>query len=163
MEKHHFILKPSYWKGEGKIVLNMVEEVLSFTTQWKISEPDSLGKILAIQQIQISGISDIMHNELTFYNFNKKNFAVDMENPNLGQIVGNGLIDDKLLAWEFRNNEMNFEGMETYVLQPDGSYQIHIEYVTADQFRTQIDGRIWEVNEVLEFKRPEKEDEDEQE
>ena len=66
-----------------------------------------------------------------------------MENQNVGRIVGAGVFDDKMIAWEFRNNDMNFEGYETYVLQVDGSYQMKGEYVTSDQFRTQIEARIW--------------------
>jgi hypothetical protein len=48
-----------------------------------------------------------------------------------------------MIAWEFRNSEMDFEGYETYSLQPDGSYLMKGEYVTSDQFRTQIEARIW--------------------
>ena len=38
---------------------------------------------------------------------------------------------------------MHFEGFETYHLQSDGSYLMHGEYVTTDQFRTQIEARIY--------------------
>jgi hypothetical protein len=48
-----------------------------------------------------------------------------------------------MIAWEFRENDLNFEGFETYHLQEDGSYTMHAEYVTSDQFRTQIDGKLW--------------------
>jgi hypothetical protein len=66
-----------------------------------------------------------------------------MENQNVGRIVGSGVYDDNLIGWEFRDNEMNFEGFETYHLQPDGSYHMKGEYVTSDQFHTQIQARIW--------------------
>ena len=32
---------------------------------------------------------------------------------------------------------------QEFVLQPDGSYHMKGEYVTSDQFRTQIEARIW--------------------
>lgn len=143
MLHHHFILKPSSWTGEGIITLNMVEEELSFFTKWSIKDRDFGGKIQSTQEIQIAGISENMRNELTFYDFSTKTFIVEMENMNIGRIVGSGVYDEKCIAWEFRENEMNFEGFESYYLQPDGSYKMHAEYVTSDQFRTQIHGSIW--------------------
>jgi hypothetical protein len=141
--KHTFILKPNFWIGEGNITLNMVEEDLSFYTKWQISDNELAGKIKAVQEIQIGGISENMRNELTFFDFKEKDFSVEMENMNVGKVIGKGVLDDKLVAWEFRSRELNFEGFETYYLQEDGSYVMHAEYVTEDQFRTQIEGRIW--------------------
>ena len=143
MKKHGFILEPNSWIGEGNINLNMVEEDLSFYTKWQILKKDSVGKIQGIQEIQIGGISENMKNELTFYDFTSNTFTVEMENLNIGRVVGKGVFNEKLIAWEFRDNDLNFEGFETYYLQDDGSYLMHSEYVTSDQFRTQIEGRIW--------------------
>ena len=157
---HTFILQPSLWKGEGKISLNMVDEVLTFVTQWNIKDKDVAGKVISSQEIQISGISEYMQNALTFFDFTSKSFSVEMENPNIGKIIGTGLYDDKVLAWQFRDNDMNFEGFETYHLQEDGSYQMHAEYVTSDQFRTQIDGRIWQVQKIEDHKLDEKEEDE---
>src|SRR3989344_8441726 len=143
MFNHTFIFHPGTWIGEGKIVLNMVEEELIFNTNWAIQNKDFAGKVSCAQDIQIQGLSENMRNELTFYDFGNKSFSVDMENQNVGRIVGTGVFDDKMIAWEFRNNDMNFEGYETYTLQHDGSYMMKGEYVTSDQFRTQIEARIW--------------------
>lgn len=143
MFNHTFIFSQGTWFGEGKILLNMVEEELIFNTNWAVQNKDFSGKISSAQEIQIQGLSENMRNELTFYDFGTKTFSVDMENPNVGRIVGNGVFDEKMIAWEFRNNEMNFEGYETYLLQGDGSYSMKGEYVTSDQFRTQIEARIW--------------------
>lgn len=146
---HSFIFSPGTWSGEGKIVLNMVEEELIFNTNWAVQNRDFAGKVGAAQEIQIQGLSDNMRNELTFYDFQQKNFSVDMENPNIGRITGTGFYDEKSIAWEFRNNDMNFEGFETYFIQPDGSYLMRGEYVTSDQFRTRIEARLWQrTNEV---------------
>ena len=142
-KKHDFILNPNNWIGEGTITLNMVEEELAFYTKWQVQTPDFAGKIVSSQELQITGIAENMRNELTFYDFTDKNFTVEMENSNIGRVVGNGVYDDKLIAWEFRSHELNFEGFESYYLQPDGSYLMHVEYVTSDQFRTQIEGRLW--------------------
>ncbi len=143
MFNHSFIFNPGSWLGEGKITLNMVEEELIFNTNWAVPNKDFTGKVVCAQDIQVQGLSDSMRNELTFYDFTGKGFSVDMENPNIGRIVGVGVCDEKMIAWEFRNNEASFEGYETYVLQPDGSYLMRGEYVTSDQFRTQIEAKIW--------------------
>ena len=149
MENHSFIFNTGNWIGEGKIILNMVEEELFFNTQWAVPGKDLTGKVSCAQDIQVHGLSESMRNELTFYDFSNKNFSVDMENQNVGRIVGTGVFDEKVIAWEFRNNDMDFEGFETYALQSDGSYLVHGEYVTSDQFRTQIEARIWEKGKEL--------------
>ncbi|NGX49450.1 MAG: hypothetical protein K940chlam5_01048 [Candidatus Anoxychlamydiales bacterium] len=141
--KHLFIFEPKAWVGEGIITLNMVEERLNFSTKWSVKEPDFAGKIISVQELQISGISENMRNELTFYDFTDNKFSVEMENLNIGRVVGAGVFDDKMIAWEFRENDLSFEGYETYHLQKDGGYLMHAEYVTSDQFRTQIDGKLW--------------------
>ena len=143
MFNHSFILSPGNWFGEGKITLNMVEEELIFNTNWAVQNKDFAGKVTCAQDIQVQGLAENMRNELTFYDFQPKGFSVDMENQNVGRIVGTGVYDEKMIAWEFRNNDMNFEGYETYTLQSDGSYSMRGEYVTSDQFRTVIEARIW--------------------
>lgn len=144
MTKHRFIFADGTWYGEGKITLNLVEEELVFNTNWAVQARDFAGKVSCAQEIQIQGLSENMRNDLNFYDFQMNTFSVDMENPNIGRIVGTGVYDDKTIAWEFRNNDMNFEGYEKYDLQEDGSYHMHGEYVTSDQFRTQIQARIWQ-------------------
>lgn len=144
MGNHIFILTPGIWFGEGKIQLNMIEEELLFHTSWTVYPKDSSDKIQCIQEIQIDGLSDNMRNELYFEDIHSETFAVEMNNDNIESIMGSGLIDKSTIAWEFRDNEMNFEGFEIYKLQEDGSYLMRAEYVTSDQFRTKIDGRIWQ-------------------
>ncbi len=143
MFNHTFIFSPGTWQGEGKILLNMVEEELVFNTNWTVQNQDFAGKVICAQEIQIQGLSENMRNELTFYDFQAKSFSVDMENQNVGRIVGTGVFDNDMIAWEFRSSEANFEGYESYSLQSDGSYAMKGEYVTSDQFRTQIEARIW--------------------
>jgi hypothetical protein len=141
---HSFILSPGNWYGEGRIVLNMVEEELIFSTNWAVQLKDLAGRIPCCQQIQIQGLADAMSNQLTFSDFKGNAFTVEMENPNIGRIVGTGIFDDQSIAWEFRNNDAQFEGYETYLLQPDGSYLMRGEYMTSDQFRTQIEALVWQ-------------------
>ena len=144
MFKHQFIFTPCSWIGEGTITLNMVEEDLNFFTKWNILDKDFSERIQSVQEIQIAGISENMHNELIFFDFTRNGFSVEMDNINIGRVVGEGIFDENIIAWEFRNNELNFEGFETYYKEKEeDSYKVHAEYVTSDQFRTQIDGRIW--------------------
>lgn len=140
---HNFIFSPGNWKGEGKILLSMVEEDLGFLANWSVLNKDLRGKIQCVQEIQIHGLSENMKNEMSFFDFQPTTFTVEMENPNVGRVKGAGVYDDKLIAWEFRENDLNFEGFESYILQEDGSYFMHGEYFSSDQFRTQIQGRIW--------------------
>lgn len=143
MFNHSFIFNPGSWTGEGKITLNMVEEDLLFNSHWTVQDKDFSGKVICAQDIAIHGLSEGMRNELTFYGFENKSFSVDMENQNIGKITGVGVCDEKTIAWEFRNNGSDFEGYESYDLQPDGSYLMRGEYVTSDQLRTQIEAKIW--------------------
>jgi hypothetical protein len=149
--EHSFIFTQGTWIGEGKIMLSMVEEELLFTTRWSIQSRDFSGKVQGIQDITIQGLSENMRNELTFYEFQNKIFKIDMENQNVGRIIGAGVYDENLIGWEFRNNDMNFEGFETYQLQEDGSYLMRGEYVTRDQFRTQLEARLWLHSQDIHF------------
>ena len=84
-----------------------------------------------------------MHNQFSFYDFADEQFKVQLENPTIGKVIGTGIYRPKLLAWEFRNNGMEFEGFEMYELLADGSYFMHAEYVSNEEFRTSIQGKIW--------------------
>ena len=141
--KHGFILSPSTWLGEGKIRLNMVEEELAFYTRWDISNSDPAGKIDCTQEIQVKGLSDLMLNQFSFFDLSANNFTIELENQALGRVKGEGLINDKVIAWEFRIEDIGFEGFEFYELQPDNSYLMRAEYATSDQFRTLIQGKMW--------------------
>lgn len=144
MDKHLFIFSPSCWLGEGKIQLNMVEEELPFYAKWDVSQKDAEGKIECVQQIQVKGLSEIMHNQLLFFDVASGNFCLELDNPSIGKVLGKGLITNALIAWEFRAPEMGFEGFETYEKQPDNTYLMHAEYATADQLRTVIKGKVWQ-------------------
>jgi hypothetical protein len=144
MVTHPFLLKPSSWLGEGKIQLNMVEEELAFYTRWNVAQRDDTGKIECIQEIQVKGLSDIMHNQFLLYDLTSGAFVIELENPSLGKVTGSGLITDKVIGWEFRAPDIGFEGFEFYEKQADNSYLMRAEYATSDQFRTVIKGKVWE-------------------
>ncbi|MBI2811923.1 MAG: hypothetical protein HYX67_13995 [Candidatus Melainabacteria bacterium] len=144
MTQHQFLLTPSSWLGQGKIQLNMVSEELNFFTRWNTSNVDGEGKIECLQEIQVRGLSDIMHNQFLLYNVGNGEFAIDLENQALGRITGKGIINDKVIAWEFRIEEIGFEGFELYEKQDEKNYLMRAEYATSDQFRTLIQGKVWQ-------------------
>ncbi len=143
MTQHHFLLSPGTWLGQGKIQLNMVSEELAFFTRWNVTNIGGDGRIECVQEIQVKGLSDVMNNEFLIYNLNSGEFSIDLENQALGKITGKGLVSDKVIAWEFRIEEIGFDGFELYEKKDDKNYDMRAEYATSDQFRTLIQGRLW--------------------
>lgn len=144
MFNHPFILEPKPWIGEGKIILNMVEESLGFFTRWNVSHLNGSEKIECVQEVQIKGLSEVMLNQFFFYDLSQNNFIVELENQALGRVQGKGIINEKVIAWEFRVAELGFEGFEFYEKQSDNSYLMRAEYSSSDQFRTIIQGKVWQ-------------------
>ena len=141
----NFSLLPATWIGQGKIKLNMIAEELVFFTRWDIGIARlRSGRIESIQEIQVKGLSDIMHNQFALYDFTSGEFAIDLENQALGKIVGKGVINEKVIAWEFRVEDMGFDGFEFYEKIDDKNYLMRAEYATSDQFRTVIEGKVWQ-------------------
>jgi hypothetical protein len=141
---HQFLFTSSLWLGQGKIQLNMISEELAFFTRWNAQNADGTGRIECLQEIQVKGLSDVMCNEFLIYNLNASGeFSIDLENQALGRVTGTGLINEKVIAWEFRIEEIGFEGFELYEKQDENNYLIRAEYATSDQFRTLIQGRLW--------------------
>lgn len=143
MTQHPFLLAPGSWLGQGKIQLNMVAEELAYFTRWNVGSQDGEGRIVSNQEIQVKGLSDIMNNEFIISNLNQGEFSIELENQALGKVTGKGVINDKVIAWEFRVEEIGFEGFELYEKQDDKNYLMRAEYATSDQFRTTIQGRVW--------------------
>ncbi len=143
MINQHPFFTPGAWLGEGKIRLSMVEEELGFFTRWNISQ-DAEKNIEGVQEIQVKGLSDIMFNQFVFFDILHDKFKIKLENQALGKVEGTGILTDNLIAWEFRAPEMGFEGFEFYEKQPDNSYLMRAEYATTDQFRTIIQGKVWQ-------------------
>lgn len=143
MTQHRFLLTPGTWLGQGKIQLNMVSEELGFMTRWNIGKVDSDGRIECTQEIQVKGLSEVMNNEFLIHNLTGGEFSIDLENQALGRITGKGLINDQVIAWEFRVEAIGFEGFEIYEKQED-KYLVRAEYATDDHFRTLIQGHLWQ-------------------
>ncbi|MCI5052047.1 MAG: hypothetical protein MRY21_02790 [Simkaniaceae bacterium] len=144
MQGHKFLFTSGSWIGEGKITMNALEEELSFFTRWRSHHPDpDFIEFESTQEIQIAGHSDIMNNEYFFSDFVKGRFEVELENQAWGKVYGEGIIDENFIGWEFRGNDVGFEGYEYYQLQEDGSYRVKAEFSTGEDFHTTISGKIW--------------------
>lgn len=144
MSNHLFIFSPGCWIGEGNIQLNALEEKLIFFMRWKSVVVDhDLMEFEATQEVQIAGHTDVMYNHFLFSNFDKGHFDVVLENQAWGEVIGEGMVDDQFIGWEFRRNTLGFEGYEFYELQEDSTYITKAEFVTQEDLRTQIEGKIW--------------------
>lgn len=140
---HMFVFEPGTWLGEGKVRLSISEEDLKYFTRWQI-EPAKEGKVMNLsQEIEIKGVPDKMVHRFKFHPPKDLEFKVELENEHFGKVSGQGLLLPKKIAWEFRGQEGGVEGFEVYELQEDGSYFVHAEYVTKEDFRTLVQGKIW--------------------
>lgn len=144
MTAHSFLFTPTTWLGEGEIEWNMIQETLPFYTKWTISAKSEEGIISSLQQIEVKGVADVMRSQFLFSSFTPSSFHVEMENDAIGKIEGKGIFLGNLVGWEFKDPSGAFEGFEFYELQGDGTYRMRAEFVTADQFRTKIEGKIWQ-------------------
>lgn len=141
MNKHLFLFSPGTWIGEGKVTFSASPEHLHFYTKWIIS-PVADGVIKASQEVEMRGGGDNVFNSFAFKEIEDQSFKIELENELLGKASGKGVIDTKTIAWDFTGHP-DFEGFEVYELQENGDYMLHAEYVSPDQHRTIIEGRVW--------------------
>lgn len=141
MSKHEFIFKPGNWIGEGKITFSASPERLRFYTKWFIEKSES-GLIRCQQHVEMEGRDQNVTNSFVFSGFLPESFVVELSSDLMGTMRGKGLVDAKTIAWEFRSPD--FEGFEVYELVENGDYMLHAEYISTEQFRTIVDGRIWQ-------------------
>jgi len=138
---HHFIFNEGIWIGEGKVSFSTSAELIHFYTRWVNNKFES-NEIHCKQQVEMRGGGEPVTNFFTLSQITESNFIITLENEIIGVSSGKGVVDAKTIAWEFRGTS-EFEGFEAYELQENGDYLLHAEYVSTDQHRTTIDGRIW--------------------
>jgi hypothetical protein len=142
MSNHSFVYRPGQWLGEGKITFSESTDQLRFFTRWRFVE--GRDEVEGIQEIEVEGVPEKMENMFLFGDLIEGGFGIRLDNQLLGTVFGRGLTDENVIAWEFRaDNEQAVEGFEVYELQADGTYSMRAEYVSSDQFRTIIEGKIW--------------------
>lgn len=147
MKEHLFLFKPGLWIGEGKISFASSTEKVHFFTRWQLMDqtPDS---ILWLQEVELHGLEQTTRNLFTFSEIKGKNFKVELSNDLMRGISGKGIIGEEAIAWELRDRP-NSEGYEIYELQKNGDYNFRAEYMSADPYRTLIEGKIWLKNQTL--------------
>lgn len=141
MTAHDFLFNTGEWLGEGQVAFSTSEETIHFSTLWSILQEDT-GEIKLRHEVELVGVPERVVNELEVSSVTAETFAIVLSNDMVEKIQGNGIIEKDRIAWEFRE-EPGFEGFEIYNLKDDGSYDVHAEYLSSDQFRTIIDGHIW--------------------
>lgn len=135
-----FIFQPGLWIGEGKIKFSHSPQELRFFTKWTIS-PEIEGKIHAFQQVEMEHSPEQIRNHFLFSDLSETYFAVQLESEDMGLIEGKGIIKPSTLTWKFERE--NFEGSESYQLNPDNDeLLLSAEYI-HDGFSTFIQGRLW--------------------
>jgi uncharacterized protein (DUF2147 family) len=83
-----------------------------------------------------------MRNNFCVFNVTSSDFKIELENSIVGKVVGKGVIGPKVIAWEFRRKDQEFEGYEIYELQESGSYKMRAEFTAGDGLRTHVEGFI---------------------
>lgn len=146
MKHHPFLFTPATWLGQGNIRLNMTIEELTFFTRWTVNHIDTDGRISCLQEIQVKGLAEVMQNDFLLFDMTTGEFGIDLENDAVGKVTGKGLVNEKLIAWEFRIEDIGFDGFEIYEKQDEKNYTMRAEYATNDQFRTVIQGKLWQKN-----------------
>lgn len=140
---HEFMLEPGQWLGEGTIKFTESPDWLKYHCRWTV-RPSEDGVITAVQEVEVEGVPEKMENTFTFADISTEKFAVHLSNTLLGEIDGSGVVDERVVAWEFRGtDEYGFEGFEIYERNPDGGYNVRAEFASADQLRTIVQGSIW--------------------
>ena len=150
--KHTFLFHPEQWVGDGTITFNEFGHGLKFYTHWKVAD-HAKEEANCVQEIEVEGLMDKTQNKFTLTEIKNNAFTITLENESLGKVVGKGVYDDKTVAWEFCNKELGFEGFEVYELQPDGGYVTRGEYISVDQLRTIIEGKIWKKQAIKKDKK----------
>lgn len=142
--KHPFIFQHGNWIGQGNVVLSVSPEKLIFYTKWEVRKEEA-GFIFCLQTVELQGETERLENRLIFYDFEDDRFKIILENELVGHVEGQGVYNDKEIAWEY-HSEQHFEGLEVYKLQENGEYLFHAEYISPELFRSTIDGKIWVRN-----------------
>lgn len=137
-----FILTPGEWLGEGMIAFNTSPDRLRFFTKWTVALGEDPETMLLHQQVEMAGAEEKIHNRFVIRMQTMDKFAISLQNELLGTIYGTGFLAPSKVAWEFRGHP-SFEGFEVYEEVEGGGYQFHAEYLSPDQMRSMIDGRIW--------------------
>ena len=132
------------WGRDSKLFF--FADQLLFVTKWDISSKNDDESIRCKQEVKTEGADEAVNNHFLVGDFTPSAFTIELTNDIVGHAAGTGIIDEKTIAWEFRD-QAAFQGYEVFRLLEDGEYSFHAEYTSPpDQFRTIIEGRLRPVN-----------------
>lgn len=135
----HFLFEPGEWLGAGQVSFSVSPDVLYFRTKWNCVVIDPSHYELT-QVVEIVG-GDRIVNHFAVNQHAGSTFDIVLKNELLGTFSGTGVVEDGLVAWEFRHPSL-FEGYEVYERSHESEYTMHAEYLSSEH-RTSIRGRIW--------------------
>lgn len=118
----------------------MAEDQFPFVMRWNI-EPSEEGLYRFDQLVEVDDFTENMHNHFVVSKVGESSFNIALQNHLVGKVEGKGVINDNVLAWEFRENEQGFEGFEIYEQKGD-VYLMRAEFSAGDGLRTYIKGKI---------------------
>lgn len=142
MEEHTFPFRPGKWLGEGVIKLNLIKEPMKFYSRWTITDGDK-DRYHCVQEIEVEGLADRMHNEFDFDFSKHDDIQVELENTSIGKVKATGILDPKMIAWEYSNDPGEFGGYEVYEKEDEKTYNFRSHFITADHLRSFIQGKMW--------------------
>lgn len=100
--------------------------------------PKENGVIRFSQIVTVEEASESMQNHFFISDISAPHFTIELENQLVGKVKGHGIVDEKMICWEFRNQAEGLDGFEIYELQKNGSYNMRSEFIGGDHFRTFI-------------------------
>lgn len=142
MDKHPFLFKSGEWLGTGTISFSQSPDTLRYHTHWKVAE-EADGAIKLRQIVEIEGTGEQVLNEYNLTPTTNSRFMMELRNDLIGEVSGKGLVDSKVLSWEFIGDDQEFEGFEVYERAGEDEYTMRGEFSSDDDSRTVIEGKIW--------------------
>lgn len=140
----HFLFTPGDWLGTGQVTFSISPDLLYYRTKWSCARPDD-ETYQCVQTVEVIG-GDRMINIFTIKLIDTSRFDIVLQNEILGTFSGTGVVEENLVAWEFRHVD-SFEGFEVYEKLHDEEYAMHAEYLSQEGARTRISGKIWKASE----------------
>jgi hypothetical protein len=136
----HFLFEPGVWLGAGTVMFSISPDILHFRTRWEIIREED-GSLQCTQRVEIVG-GDHMVNVFVVVPKDSESFEITLYNDTLGIFIGVGVMEPKMIGWEFHSS-VELEGFELYERTADDAYSMRAEYLSSGGGRTEISGKIW--------------------
>jgi hypothetical protein len=138
----HFLFQPGEWLGAGQVTFSNFTDLLYFRAFWSIVQQDEEEDFQCTQTVEIIQGNRMVNRFSVMPHLQENGFEIILSNESLGVFEGTGVVDERLVAWEFRHQGL-FEGFEVYERVSEDEYGMKAEYLASDFMRTIITGKIW--------------------